>query len=367
MPTQSSKATNVRTLATENQDLQIASADPLGFDHQLQQLHLLNKQANIKGLVGLLNNLLPHPVTLMDFDYQDAAAAMRDLGMLMGSLKRHGIEPVEAVPELDYVLDILSAKTSLPPRDTLLHYTIWNPDQPRLRTYTGTPDEEQLIHSVKLAMNPLVNAIYHLANLYFIPLEHPDFLDECTKAATNFEAMVSGVVNAKKNVSPHYFAHELRFYYDPIQLYGKQYLGPGAVEMPVFVFDHILWSSDCEDSTYNQFKTSYLPYILPQLREVYYQFCDKSSLITNVCDELRRHPAQSQEKVMAVHALVKLCNLLKSFRMPHKKIADEAYSYAKEGHRKKGSGGYAPEILAHILELNLKQINKLKHYQDQYC
>lgn len=364
----SSRISNI--LSTENleeQDLWIANADPLNFDAQLQRLHMLNRHAATGELIDLLHNLLPHPVTLIDFDYYNAAAAMRDLGMVMGSLKRHGIEPVEAVPELDYILDILSEKTSLPPRDTLLHYTVWNPDQPRLRTHTGTTDEEQLIYSVKIAMQPLVKAIYHLADLYYIPLENPAFLKVCEKVAGNFEAMVKGVVNAKKNVSPYFFANELRYYFDPIQLYGKEFLGPGAVEMPVFVFDHILWSADCEDAVYTQFKTSYLPYILPQIRNIYYQFCDKNSLITKICDELQSHPALTQEKIMAVNAILKLCNLLKSFRMPHKKIADKAYSYAQEGNRTKGSGGYAPEILAHILELNLQQINKLKYYQQQYC
>lgn len=349
----------------EEQDKRVANADPLGFDYQIQKIHQLNKLGDSVGLIEILRQILPHPLKLVDFDYVDAVATMRDLGIVMGSVKRHGIEPAEVLPELLYVLAILGNKTSLPPRDTLLHYTIWNPDQPRLRTYTGTSDEEQLIYSVKLAMQPLVKAIKGLIDLYFIPLDTPDFSEVCLDVSSNFEGMVKGVVNAKKNVSPHFFANELRFYFDPIQLYGQQYLGPGAVEMPVFVFDHLLWSSDCEDPEYNQFKETYLPYILPELRDIYYQFCDKPSLITKICNELQKHPEVHHQKEKAIIALMKVCNLLKSFRMPHKKIADKAYSYAKKEHRTKGSGGYAPEILAHILDLNLRQINRLKYFYYQ--
>ena len=96
------------------QDQHIAGLDPLGMDKELKELPGLNAGKDIRSMVGMLYRNLPIPAVLNRFDYNEAIAAMRDIGMLLGSLKRHGVEPVEAVPELDYILGELSHKTSLP-------------------------------------------------------------------------------------------------------------------------------------------------------------------------------------------------------------------------------------------------------------
>jgi hypothetical protein len=44
----------------------------------------------------------------------------------------------------------------------LLHYTIWNPSDERMRTYTGMEDEKNLIRSVQMAIPPLEAALHHL-------------------------------------------------------------------------------------------------------------------------------------------------------------------------------------------------------------
>ncbi len=71
------------------------------------------------------------------------------------------------------------------------------------------------------------------------------------------------VVYARGNVSTLYFAQARRLYYEPMRLNGHTYLWPGAVEMPVFVFDHLFWSFDCTDAEYTSFKKGHLPYVRP--------------------------------------------------------------------------------------------------------
>src|SRR5688572_19655223 len=122
----------------------ICAIDPLGFDDQIQLLHVLNRSGDTNEIIQLLYRLLPVPDALDRYSYDESIAAMRDLGIFIGILKKHGIEPVEVVPELEYVLLVLMVKTDLPPRDTLLHYTVWNPDGDRMRTYTGLNDERSL-------------------------------------------------------------------------------------------------------------------------------------------------------------------------------------------------------------------------------
>jgi hypothetical protein len=178
--------------------------------------------------------------------------------------------------------------------------------------------------------------------------------------------MVDGIVHAKKNVSTQYFSQELRLYFDPIILNDKIYLGPGAVEMPVFVFDHLLWGSDCPDKHYHEFKYTYLPYIQSSMREVFNVFEGKSSLITQVCRSLDADFNYSESMIRSAKALLLIGTRIKSFRMPHKKMADEAYSHQGEEKREKGSGGYSTEILSHIIHLTVSHFNKLENSIHSY-
>ena len=351
----------------KEQDQYIARLDPLGMDGALKVLPVFNKGEDTRGMVQMLYRHLPIPMVLNSFDYSEAIAAMRDIGMLLGSLKRHGVEPVEAVPELDYILGELSHKTDLPPRDTLIHYSSWNPSGNRMRTYTDTEDEKYLIRSVQIAMHPLLESIYGLIKLYHTALDDPGFVELCEEINEHFKAMVEGIVLAKRKVSPLVFANELRFYFDPITLYGQTFIGPGAVEMPVFVFDHVLWSTDSDDPGYIAFKTTYLPFVLPEIREIYYDFDQRDSLVKRIKKELEQDSGFSPEKVDAAKAVLRLFTTLKSFRKPHKKLADKAYEQQDDHHRSTGSGGYSTLILSEIILMTVQQCNALDKAIGTYC
>lgn len=341
----------------------IASLDPIHFDGKISLLHALNQQKKTTEIIQLMYDLLPLPDVLEAFTYAEAIATMRDLGIFIGILKRNGIEPVEVVPELEYVLLVLMVKTNLPPRDTLLHYTSWNPTDHRIRTYTGLSDERHLIESVKMAMPDLFNAIIQLDKLHNLELSDPLFAIMCQDVQEKISAMVRGIVHAKRNVSPAVFTNELRFYYDPIKVdYGKDYIGPGAVEMPMFVFDHLLWSCDSQDEEYAQFKEGYLLYNLEFIGNIYWKFKGKPSLLSKAIEAVKDNPSADISR--SIYHIQQLGNTLKSFRMPHKKLAESAYAHGDENHKTKGSGGYAPTILEKILKL---QIDRFAELQKVIC
>lgn len=337
----------------------IVELDPIQFDSKIDLLHSLNTKKLAKEIIQLMYDLLPLPDQLEAFTYEEAVATMRDLGIFIGILKKHRIEPVEAVPELEYVLLVLMVKTELPPRDTLIHYTSWNPSGPRIRTYTGLDDEKHLIESVRMAMPDLFSAILELERLQHIPLSDPMFSVHCQVVQDKISAMVKGIVHAKRNVSPAVFANELRFYYDPIKVdYGKDYIGPGAVEMPMFLFDHLLWSCDLADDEYANFKEGYLYYNLPFVTKIYFTFKGKPSILSRAIRDVKNEPGPAI--LRSAYQIQQLGNTLKSFRMPHKKLAENAYAHSDEHNRTKGSGGYAPTILEKILNLQLERFSALQ-------
>lgn len=354
-------------LSQENES--IASLDPLRADKLIKQLPLLNANKDTIELVLLLVDIMPSLSEAQTFDSYQANAAMRDIGFLLGSLKRHRVEPVNVIPELEDKLNLLAEITQLPPRDTLLHYTVWNPTDHRRRTYTGTQDEHHLIDSVVVAMNPLVRSIALLEQLHHTPLYSPDFTCICQEIYVLFEKVIEGIVLARRKVSPSYFATELRFYFDPITLNEREYLGPGAVEMPMFVFDHLLWSSNCTDAEYCTFKETYVPYVHPHMQSIYRRYEYSESLVHRACQEVAAQPEFQPAVLHSLKALASCCRLLKSFRMPHKKIAEEAYAHTKQPQptestaahqRSHGSGGYSTDILSHILKLTNEKIDELE-------
>lgn len=180
------------------------------------------------------------------------------------------------------------------------------------------------------------------------------------------------MVLARRNVSLSYFASELRLYFDPVQIGGREYLGPGAVEMPMFVFDQLLWSCDCADEDYRVFKETYLPYVHPEMREIYLKYQKRDSLLGKSFRAIINDRRDFDLSVLAsLRALRQCFQQLKRFRMPHRKVAEEAYAHEgrdseNSDHRNTGSGGYSPDILSHIVGLTKKKADKLDAYISFY-
>lgn len=334
---------------------QIKCLDPLRFDPHIQRLHELNRAGKADEIGALLNYLLSGLKNTESLTEEECVAVMRDLGIFMGILKKMGFEPVQQHPALLPVLCSIANRTAMPPRDTLLHYTLWNPDNERTRSYTGASDELDLIRSVKMSYPDLLLAIIMLDKLYISSFVGEEFKSTCDVIRESISSMIDGIVHAKRNVSPAFFANELRFYYDPIIVDRPEpYMGPGAVEMPMFLFDHILWNCDLEDEQYNGFKESFLPYNFEFVRKTYMYYKGKPSVWSSVIKNLSESP--SVETLKAAEAVLDFSYILKGFRKPHKRLADQSYAYKQDFNRATGSGGYSVDILDKIMDLQTSRI-----------
>ena len=119
----------------------------------------------------------------------------------------------------------------------------------------------------------------------------------------------------------------------------------------------MLWSCDVNDEAYTEFKSTYLPFSLPEVRDIYYNYLNKPSLITKACHGLKA--SKDEASVRSAKALYALSKLQMSFRMPHKKLADKSYEHESKDHKTKGSGGYSPSVLADIIKLNKERMHEL--------
>lgn len=135
---------------TEADDKKVAALDPLKADTTMKRIGALNSQQDTQTLAQLLRQFCAS-ARISSRTFHETCAITRDIGILLGSLRRHNIEPSTQVPEVIEVLLAARAATELPPRDALYHYTLWNPEGARLRTYTDHPQEPHLIASIRQA------------------------------------------------------------------------------------------------------------------------------------------------------------------------------------------------------------------------
>ncbi|MEM7713741.1 MAG: monodechloroaminopyrrolnitrin synthase PrnB family protein [Cyanobacteria bacterium P01_A01_bin.68] len=351
------------------ENIYISSLDPLKLDRKLNELPELNYIHETKEIISIMQYAVENMKYLGTLNFYESIAAIRDLGMFAGSLKKNNLEPVKVIPSLESVLIQLGEITNMVPRDTLIHYSIWNPNGKRQRRYTNYPDEVKLIQSARIAMPKLEKAVYNLISLHNIPIISPDFVTICKECANNLTGMVEAIVFIIKNVSRKVFAEKLRPYFDEIMIKGNKYLGPGAVEMPLFIFDHLLWSAECKDESYLKFKENFLPYTLPSFRKIYAEFENSPSLLMILSKQLDYISYQENTKILeGINAVNELFKILIKFRKPHMKVVEQAYIHTENNLREQGSGGYKSDMLNYLADMTSKsgaQLNKYINNEQQ--
>jgi hypothetical protein len=338
---------------TEETHQKIANSNPLNATESLKLLAVYNEIAKKSEITALFRRILPSIETVQEADFYDKMAIMRDVGMFLGSLKRHNIEPLSVVPEAEPILLQIANDTDMPPRDTLLHYSVWNPADANMRLYTTSFREAEIVKSLQLSIPALEKALHIFDTLYNTHLTNINFAKMCEEITNELEFLIDAIVTVYRKVPPLYFLEDLRPFYEPIMIAGKAYSGPGAVEIPLFLVDHALWACDNTRAEYIEMKERGLPNVLPHWRAMYFNLKGQPSITTTVINTLESTQYEPETAAIVrknIIALDKIFTQLISFRLPHLKIADISYgnNNPKFGKDQKGFG---KSILTIILEL----------------
>ncbi|WP_051519210.1 monodechloroaminopyrrolnitrin synthase PrnB family protein [Pseudomonas chlororaphis] len=331
--------------------IEIQRLDPLDFDIHVSQVQSANSLRDIPFLSRLLVDMCSRLHELDITSTHHVIAAMRDVGIILGSLKRHGVEPVVVVPQIEPWLIRLGAASEMVPRDTVLHYTSWNPDGNRRRAYTNDPQERALQAAV-VQVFPQLSASLDISRALqdlepqdarFAPLI--DCLNDLTKT------MVGAIDGVVQDVSPVFFAQTLRPYYEDIMVGDRSYLGPAAAQVPLWLVDLCVWASDRCGGQYKNFLTESIPYCLPSWRMHYESFMGEVSLVSKIAKVtdnatlLKDHNFQRSAKGVS-----DLLRTLKTFRGRHFGIARKAYAPEVRLYDQ-GSGGAPIALLKQIIDL----------------
>ncbi len=331
---------------------EIRAADPLGADALLAAVPAMNADADVAALTVALRALVPDPDRVAALAITDALAAMRDLGLLLGSLKRHGVQPLAVVPEVLPVLQELGRRTDMVPRDTVHHYTTWNPPGRRQRMYTGDAMEGSLQEAVRMVFPGLVASLDTCAELARLEPYDPGFARSLDRTAQHVQSMVDSIDFTVVHVSPVFFAQEMRCYFEEIDVGGADYLGPAAAQVPLWLVDLTLWQCDRSNAAYDAFLDDSVRYSLPSWRDHYAAHRGGTSAVSKLSaaiswEEVDRLPAQLARSAVA---LARVLRILKTFRARHITIARKAYSDELRQYDM-GSGGAPVELLRSVLDL----------------
>lgn len=339
-------------VTSEECNEKVRRLDPLGLDEELRKLPELNESADTGELTRVLRGALPSAERVDSFDPHQCLAAMRDLGMYLGSLKRHGVTAFEVVPGATGIFRRLGRRTHMIPRDTVYHYTCWNPVGERERLYSGHPMERSLVGAVRTCVPELAHAVELAGALRGVDPRSPAHADKLAALAGHLTAADRAMTDVLAGVTPEFFARVLRPYFEEVSVAGRVYMGPAAAHVPLFLVDVLLWASDRSGREYLAFCEEVASHTLPEWRERYEEWSASPSMASRVVEALGGPCTASEREHVRTGAreLREALRSLTSFRGKHLVMARRAYRPDLRLYEL-GSGGGSTDLLEEILAL----------------
>lgn len=324
---------------------QAQAADPFGADGWfVQELPRLNEAGAVVDLVQILHGFVASGPQALTLSATEAWAALRDLGFVMGPVKRWGMEPTQAVPALGPYLRGLAARAEcLHPRDDVFTLTVANPEGERMRTYTNTPSERAFIQAVGISMVTMDRCIVDLCTLLQHPLHSPHFAAGAKQAAQTFQGVIDALLSVRTRVDPEWFANIFTRNLQPILIDGASYHGPSADQTQMLVIDWLLYGQSYPE--YLRFFNSLAHHLRPHHRQILARHgqIHGASLLEMVGSQYAQ--AMTMDAVQTAESVASILLLLKrirTFRYPHRKIAVDSFAMRDEN-RQMGSGGLTPD------------------------
>lgn len=342
----------------------VRALDPLGADRACQELRARNAAGDVAGTAAALRGLVPALRDVETYSVDESLAAMRDLGIFLGSLKRHGTEPLTVAPEALPVLTELGRRTGMVPRDTVHHYCTWNPRGARARMYTGDPQEGHLQESVRMVFPGLRDALEAGSALAETDPFDPRFALLTDELGSLLECMVDSITMVVDRVDPVWFARVLRPYFEEITVDGRVLLGPAAAQVPLWLIDQLVWASDHAEPAYAEFLRDSVPYSLPRWRAFFGHWSAVPSLVTRLVECYGDDPYAAELRYpqlrRSAESLLRMLRVVIVFRGRHLGLARQAYE-AEVRLYSVGSGGAGVDLLREILDLTRQTVRMTGH------
>lgn len=279
-------------IGEDDQIERVREADPLSADMICARLPRINANRDVGALLCALRLLVRNAHGIAGYTMAECLAAMRDLGFVLGSIRRYGVEPTHEVPQVVPVLVELGARTGMVPRDTVLHHSIWNPIGARRRTYTGDVQEQRLQDADRLAF-PRFRALVELCDLLLQHEPVDSKFPVLLQALHHQFAALTAEVPSPAKINPIFLRHCLQPFRREIQIAGRAYAGPSQAQLPIWLADEILWATDRGEPYYEDFRRETAGYTLPHWRGRHDGWSRTPSVTTRLLQLFAEQPAET--------------------------------------------------------------------------
>lgn len=321
---------------------EISTLDPFGIDHELALLPEINSNKDINKLKTILSIIADKSNLIEQANFTTSHAMLRDVGFVVSSLRRFDIQICEEDKIIERALLLLGAKTNSIPRETSYHYGICNPSDNRQRTFTNFPDEIHLINGVRFFAADLEEILSALIDAYCKVEENEKITDhQINSMVKSLQSSFQRVGEELKNIDPQIFSRELRPYFDPIIISGKEYVGPGGGQVPLLIIDNLLFAFNLPSThIYNIFSEEGVNFLPEELRLIFEEFKNKKTFV-----ELSMNKKHNSAKIL----LNQLLNELIKYRQVHYNVAKRALNEQNQGNYQTGSAGYRIQMVHETL------------------
>lgn len=342
--------------------LAIGGLDPLALDPAFRHLPSINRARDERRLRQLLDGAVARTASASR-STPEALAAMRDIGILVASLRRLSGDAHVLPGPVEESLVHLGAMTNMPPRETVIHYCSWNPEGARRRSFTGSPQEEALISATARCLASFEAAARLLLDIQGRDPATPPFAHACRRAAEELSVAARAVQARGGALDAHHFATALRPYFEPVTINGRRYSAAAAAQVPLYIVDECVFGRAAGDVALAELRDELAAYGLPRWRSAHQQARSGPSITEAVAAARSRVASRSElldDTVAAVRALV---GQMLSFRSRHRRLVAGAYKHCPGGFEV-GSAGADLHTVDGLVAATHRQYREMVHLQD---
>jgi monodechloroaminopyrrolnitrin synthase len=328
----------------------VQALDPLGVDEFMARLPRFTALRQLDIILSRLTTIVSQFDVAMLHNIPMCFAVLRDLDFIISSA--HALERAsyKRVTGLEGLLEVLGRATDHSPRGCNFTYGLFNPSNNRMRTFTGSDEERTFICAVQSGTRCLDDALVTLRDLAVSRIDSADFVSLISKLESQFELMVSAVVDVFRRVPPEVFSGRIVKFFDPLDVNGKSYQGITGAQVQNIGIDFILYGVEIRDQTYVDYACRNLSAMLPFQKAVISQaltWLDHASLLTRISTEISARKVDAARAEESLAYLDRFLTKILSFRAAHRRLASLNLPLRPI---ERGSGGHSLELLDYLIE-----------------
>lgn len=333
-------------------DQSVSTLDPLGFDMYFEsgQFVQISQAANgrlVRNFIGEAVSQI-QPTFIQSLREIESMAAARDLNMIASVATRFEI-PMRELPTLEELLLLLATRTNEVPTDTVFGYGTRNPPGTRRRSFTKSKEENLFIDSFSKGMSSITPSLAGLETVQSMDITNPRFSALVVESTGHFSEMQSSILEVREHITPEFFTHNLRPFFEPKTLRGNTYFAAGGAQMPVTMVDLILWGVEDTDRTYVGYRNENLRYLPRSYRSKVEVITSSPSILSQITEQVASglHLSGQERALESITSLRQFADQIIKFRAPHLAIAKANMRIRSTD--AVGSGGYDVRILEYLI------------------